>query len=599
MRTNKVTDSQHTMNEKLRQAQHYYSLGFSIIPLPSKSKEPSISWSKYQVNRPLDEQVTKWWVKSPELNIAIICGKISGIIVIDIDDKNKLPRDLFFPPTASVKTARGFHYYYKLKPGQTIAPRKFPWGELRSDGNYVVAPGSTHPSGVTYEWTTGSLPTLEDMDFIPEELLIQLKPHNSPEQAEKLYESAFKGQVDEGSRNSTMASTIGKLLKDFPNRDEWQTTVWEIVKSINEKRCNPPLPINELEHTFKSICKAESTSIKNPSEPKKFIIKTGKEMMSLKLNPKPYLIDRMIAERAINAITADTGKGKSLLMLIMVKHIASGEKLFGEFETKKKKVLIIDQEMDEDLLAERYQDVIGEAHGNVECLYEQPIALNEPKDYEWLKEAIIGNGYGCLVLDTLTNIHTADENSATEMREVNKLLLKLVTDTGITIIYLHHHRKLGKGEKTSQSSSRGSTEIGAKMSSHLLLESKKDRGANGEVVLNFIVKQVKSRRPESVENMSVDVVFDPVTRKTTWKYLGEVKDEGSAVARATEEIPKLLKEHGEMTMKEIKEECSVGNNSITDAIKILVMNNLIEVYAGKKGLHPATKVYKLKDEDDF
>lgn len=249
------------LNQTEATAQYYYGLGFSIFPLKPKSKEPIYgSWIKYQTRRATPEQISKWWHESEELNIAIVCGKISGIVVVDVDHKEKLSPGLFFPPTASVKTGRGYHYYYRLKEGQEIKTTKYDWGEIRGEGGYVAAPCSTHPSGIVYEWIDGGWPTLEGMEYFPVELLEQVGANEQGVVESKLYESAFKGQIGEGLRNSTMASVIGKLLKDFPNQNEWQTTVWEIVKNINEKRCNPPLNIDELERTFQSICKTEQKS---------------------------------------------------------------------------------------------------------------------------------------------------------------------------------------------------------------------------------------------------------------------------------------------------------------------------------------------------
>lgn len=586
------------MNNTNKHALHYHNLGFSVFPLRPKSKEPMYnSWSRYQEHRPSESQINKWWNDSPGLNIGVVCGDVSHIVVIDIDNKEKLSEDIYFPVTASVTTGRGHHLYYRLKQNQKVTSKKYDWGEVRSNGNYVVAPCSIHPSGQEYMWSDGNLPQLEDLEFFPDDLMAKLDDKSGVKNDTKLYEAAFRNGVTEGSRNSSMASAIGKLLIDF-DQSLWDTTVWEIVQQLNNKQCKPPLSADELERTFKSIKTKALTNQTGPEKPE-FKITTGAEMMKVKVNSKPFLVDRMIARNAINAITADTGKGKSIFMLILMRHLASGEKLFDEFETNKTKILIIDQEMDKDVIAGRYQKIIKDAYQNVDCLVEHSLEIDEASHYQWLKDTIIEKEYGCIVLDTLTNIHKADENSATEMRLVNKRLLQLVKETGVTIIYLHHHRKLGRGEKSNQSTSRGSTEIGAKMASHLLLDSKKDSDSEGRSVLNFVVKQVKARRPESVQDFSFDVIYDPKHGTTEWKYLGEVKDAESAAARASNEILEALKDNGEMTRSELQQECSAGNNAISEALKILTKNNFIEVYTGQKGHHPTAKVYRLNDEGDF
>jgi hypothetical protein len=54
------------------------------------------------------------------------------------------------PTTATVRTARGSHYYFRTK--ESVASRDYPWGEIRSSGRYVVAPKSVHPAGTRYRW---------------------------------------------------------------------------------------------------------------------------------------------------------------------------------------------------------------------------------------------------------------------------------------------------------------------------------------------------------------------------------------------------------------------------------------------------------------
>lgn len=586
-------------NQTEATAQHYREEGFSVFPLKPKSKEPAHgSWKEYQSKLVSPEQISRWWSGNPELNIAIVCGAISEIVVIDIDDKEKVPPNLFLPPTAAVKTNRGYHYYYRLKKGQKVRSAKYDWGEIRSDGNYVVAPCSTHPSGMTYEWADGGWPLRQSMDFFPDEILEQLGK-NAGASDLKLYEAAFSQTIGEGQRNSAMASVIGKLLKDFTNQDEWPTIVWDMVKGINEKRCNPPLPEDELRRTFDSICRAETEGKVPSTEKKEFQITTGAELIKLEPTPNPFLVAGMIYERAINSITADSGKGKSILALIIAKSISIGEKLFGELDVKKTKVLVIDQEMDRDLIVERYKEIVGTEKPEVDYLYEQAWTINEKNDYHWLRKAITERGYGCVIFDTLTNIHTYDENKADDMRELNKLLLKLIRETNVSIVYLHHHRKLQKGEKMNQASSRGSTEIIAKVSSHILLDSKQRKDDQGRTVTAMTIKQSKSRRPESIEHMAIDVIHDPVTKETTWEFRGEVKDGLTATERATDEILALLKENGKMTIEEFKEECSVGLSAIRGACKTLLLNNLIDFEVGREDLKPNAKVYFLRTGDDY
>jgi len=102
------------MNHKQQQALKYLSIGFSIVPVPRGQKYPNINWKEYQARKPTIEEVTEWF--SDEGNdIAIVTGKVSNLIVLDLDsdENNKLPElPGSVPPTATVKTGGGGQHYY-------------------------------------------------------------------------------------------------------------------------------------------------------------------------------------------------------------------------------------------------------------------------------------------------------------------------------------------------------------------------------------------------------------------------------------------------------------------------------------------------------
>jgi hypothetical protein len=105
-------------------------------------------------------QIEGWWRKWPYANIGIATGGPSGIIVLDVDGPKALAilRALEvshepLPRTLTVKTARGWHYYFKHPHPDLIVRCSASGGlDLRGDGGYVVAPPSRHASGHIYRW---------------------------------------------------------------------------------------------------------------------------------------------------------------------------------------------------------------------------------------------------------------------------------------------------------------------------------------------------------------------------------------------------------------------------------------------------------------
>src|SRR3989344_7328114 len=145
MTINQNLQIQNNMNELLSSALEYLSHGFSVIPVSGKT--PLVEWTEFQNRKPAKEEVTKWFSELNPTGIGIITGKISGIIVVDIE-KDGSTEDL--PETVKVKTGgSGFHYYYRYT-GISIknSVKKIRDNtDIRSDGGYVIAPPSIHPNG--------------------------------------------------------------------------------------------------------------------------------------------------------------------------------------------------------------------------------------------------------------------------------------------------------------------------------------------------------------------------------------------------------------------------------------------------------------------
>ena len=129
-------------------------LGFSLIPLRPREKIPVGKWERYQTERASPEQLAMW-AANDSLNIGVVTGAISGVIVLDLDSPQAIAHaeGLGLPRTPAVQTANGEHHYY-AHPGGTLGNRaKFlPGMDLRGDGGYVAAPGSIHPTGAEYTW---------------------------------------------------------------------------------------------------------------------------------------------------------------------------------------------------------------------------------------------------------------------------------------------------------------------------------------------------------------------------------------------------------------------------------------------------------------
>jgi hypothetical protein len=136
-------------------ARRLHDEGLSLIPLVPGTKEPAIAtWSELQHERmPLSRLRRHLKELGIDTDLAIICGRVSDLMVADLDDESAVAwAETHLPMTPwRTKTARGQHWYYR-HPREEIDTRNPPWkGQLQGDGRYVVAPGGLHPDGGRYE----------------------------------------------------------------------------------------------------------------------------------------------------------------------------------------------------------------------------------------------------------------------------------------------------------------------------------------------------------------------------------------------------------------------------------------------------------------
>ena len=527
----------------------------SVIPV-GKDKRPLVEWKQYQTVKATEDEIRGWFERYPEAQLGLVTGRISKCVVVDIDCKDGKVGDYSFLPqnTTIVQTGGGGrHYYYKYYSiGNKAGIRDLV--DIRGDGGYVVLPPSVSDKG-EYKF-------LQDMEWppFPAHLFGEgTKPekpveHNVKETFEILnYDGHGTGQ-----RNHRMAEYIGKVLVKF-SPDIWEEVAYKWIQSQNKKN-NPPLPEHELRQTYLSIAKSEAMRLGTgdakrfhnrvaPDEaPADFSITTPHELMTMEIPEFPYVVDKMIPKRAITAITADSGKGKSMVAWILASYIAKGLDVFDKYHTERQKILYVDQEMDRDLIAERYRSIIKEEM-DMEFMIEQSWNITNDSHLDWLIKYIKEKRITMVVFDTLTTIHDKEENSASEMREVNKRLLQLIAEANVTVMYLHHHRKPTPGMPMSQSSSRGSTEIMAKIASHFTLDHigtevvDYENMEHKKTTKQFVLRQEKARRPESVNSIKFEITYDDLVKTTTWEYLGENEAVPAVVQQAHDAILQFFTDH--------------------------------------------------------
>lgn len=270
----------------------YLRLGWSVIPI-GNNKKPLILWKNYQSHRATTAEVDQWVQDVRLKGIAVVTGKLSNVVVLDIDagsnfDTSKLP----FTPRAT--TGKGLHVYLKYPSGAELSNLTAfqPHTDLRAEGGYAVLPPSLHPNGRRYSWEIE--PHESEMAQIPDPLLQELiKAKGKPPIDHVSLDNIFAG-VAQSTRNDSATKIIGKLLRQFPQSD-WDTEVWELVRSWNFRN-TPPLGEAELLTTYNSIKQIEMQSSADGSG------RDGqaKQLIDLVLNSKSALYTDQYKEPCIS-----------------------------------------------------------------------------------------------------------------------------------------------------------------------------------------------------------------------------------------------------------------------------------------------------------
>lgn len=235
-------------HEPISYARRVYRQGFAVFPLREGSKVPRLRpGHDYLYRRATPEELKRMdWSGRP--NYAIPTGKINGICVLDLDaDKGGVeaaerlfgltPRSVLTPV---VKTpGGGYHFYFRYdRRAKTSADRIARGIDVRSDGGYVVGPGSVIDGVGVYEFFD------PEVSFLNEDYPLQDPPEWMLGMEEDDFElpESLSEPISEGRRNMLLTSLAGTLIR----RELPKGVVRDTLLSVNKLHVEPPLSREEV-----------------------------------------------------------------------------------------------------------------------------------------------------------------------------------------------------------------------------------------------------------------------------------------------------------------------------------------------------------------
>ena len=447
---------------KIDAALAYASWGWHVLPVVPNGKTPATAHGVHDATTDA-EQIKAWWTQNPNFNIGIAAGNKSGIVVFDIDPRNGgdtswqgwiaehgAPQDCAMALTAG----GGQHYIAAYQPG--VRSCKLREGiDLLSDGRYFVA----HPSSVegkSYEWEASSDP----FDGVaPGAIPSAWTPHLTQRKT-----SANSGELIQGNRNAGLTSLAGSMR----NFGMSEAEILAAISIANETRCEIPLPSSEIAQIARSVARYEpdhdvaaSTALGDEAAEAILSAYQAQQTSDYYLTratsflgqpaPLPWVIKGWLPAYGTCMIYGESGVGKTFVALDMACSIASAMMWQG-IKTKPGIVVYLAGEgnygMRQRIAAWCAKHGITQLDNLL--ISNKAIDLDSPGAAARIIAAVremTGETVVLVIIDTLNNHMSGDENSAKDTRAMINACNIVSTALGATSMLVHH---LGHSSEAKQ-----------------------------------------------------------------------------------------------------------------------------------------------------
>ena len=249
--------------------------GLAVIPCGSDDgKTPSIKWRNMRYH-PGAALIGKLAKQHGHANVGILTGKLSGVLIVDIDDAEIVDPMLerFGRTPILMRTpSGGVHLWYRWNGEKSGGLRNQGLAvDIKGAGGIVVVPPSVRPStGRPYTWLKGSL---KDLSSLP-----RARPGSLPLTNERAAPEPLRA-ITKGQRNITLF----KLLMREVRHCDSPVALQDVAETINDD-CEPPLSDMELARLVNSVWSYETTG-RNWAGKEAMIVFTASKFRILMDNP--------------------------------------------------------------------------------------------------------------------------------------------------------------------------------------------------------------------------------------------------------------------------------------------------------------------------
>ena len=449
------------------------SAGFKLFPVKAGAKYPPLVRFKTEATTDLNK-LNQWRQRWPDCNWGI---HTEGLLVLDVDTHkggfdSLLESYADLPPTLEVSTpSGGMHLYYMHPPGVMNSVGKLGAGlDVRSNGGYVLAPGSKVPAG-EYRVAKNTPPVLP-----PQSLVDQCGAARQADRTDETPEGVdVEGAVDramawlataepavEGAGGDARTYAVICRVRDFGVPESMALEVlteWNLL-------CSPPWDIDDLTRKVVNVYRyaqnepaalavealfdvVEPTQQKAPGmDPEMY---TPDDITLGSVLSTDYLIKGWLDRGAQAMVFGHWGSGKTFITLHLAAHLAAGEQWFGNRlrqggvlflgyegeKSMKKRLYALRQEFPEWDLSQfmvrpmRWPLVKKNATAKTTGQQHAEAALASFK-------AVTGSYPALLVIDPLRNALGGSDSDPDLTAPYLAYLQRLTKATGCTTLTIHH-----------------------------------------------------------------------------------------------------------------------------------------------------------------
>jgi hypothetical protein len=485
--------SERTLQSAADYACEYVRRGWSVFPILPRAKQPAVTLAPFlSGEQRMDEfQARAFWTEHPDFGIGIVCGKPSGLVVIDVDPRNggdfeavaKTIEDEL--RLCAATGGGGMHFFCAYPDGHDRIPKGktiLPGVDRQSDGGYVVAAPSVHPSGERYRWEEcGFAWTEAEPSTMPAWVIqkpdIQPGPDAAPSQPWVADTLANPEACKPGSQEDTLARLCWWAARNL-EQDIAQAVLGAWMRQL--PLGNPHDPWTD-EHLAEKLDRAFEKRPADPGNAGPIVDDTPigsvewETPATMAFPDQEWIVEDFAAPGAFTEIIGKVKKGKSTLTYQLLAAVLKGEPFIGRATIKTPAVLLTEQTGTSLKKTLERAGLLGTADLHI-LLKQRVKTLGWAKAIRAATAKCIEVGARILIVDTLSRLASIGGDSENSSGAVTILdPFGEAREAGVACIFVRHARKGQSGETDEiADAARGSSAITGDMDIVLRLASYQD-----------------------------------------------------------------------------------------------------------------------------